>query len=289
MIYLHELSSFFDQLILVTNQRPLQTDDQGMDQNLSVLLVKNEGYDLGMFYKAFQTIDPTAYSQIACINDSNILFNKLLPIFVWSKQSEFDFWGLIDSHEKPWFSTHEDNYHIQSHFIVFNQKAISKLTAYFKLLNFQSILGEEDLAKLRRTVINDWEIGLSQFLIREGLSHGSYINSYAYSSRFLHGKQANVAYKLYPKLIKDGFPLIKKKIITKSKWTDIFRTETLWENMIRQYGNQDWEIEALIQELNLIKQNTESPKTNYIRRKILNTSNLVYGKNANCYLLKGLR
>jgi lipopolysaccharide biosynthesis protein len=252
-IYLDELSSFFDRVILVTNQRSLDVSALNQIRNLSTLFVKNEGYDLGMFYKAFQTIDPTEYRQIACVNDSNILFNELSPVFTWSKQFEFDFWGLIDSYEKPWFSSHQENYHIQSHFIVFNRKAILKLPAYFHSLNIQEIFGEKDILKLRRTVIDKWEIGLSQFLINEGLSNGSYIDSYSYSVKYLHSKQANVGHKLYQELIHSGFPLIKKKIITKSSWMDVFFIHTHWENMIRKYGNREWEIEALIQELMQIK------------------------------------
>jgi len=267
-VYLNELLLFFDQIILVTNHRSLKTDFTRFNQNLSTQFVKNEGYDLGMFYKVFQSIDADEYNQIACINDSNILFNELLPIFTWSKQSKFDFWGIIDSYEKPWFSTHQENYHIQSHFIVFNQKAISKLPLYFNAINIQYILEEKDIATLRRTVINEWEIGLSQFLINEGLSSGSYIDSHSYSLQYLHGKQANVGHKLYPELIKSGFPLLKMKVITKSKWTDIFRTDTHWENMIRQYGNQNWKIEALIQELIQIRDNSSSQKIRNIIRKI---------------------
>jgi lipopolysaccharide biosynthesis protein len=272
-IYLNELSSYFDEVILVTNHRSLNTEFSGFNQNLSTLYVKNEGYDLGMFYKAFQTIDSTKYSQIACVNDSNILFNDLKPIFTWSNQFNFDFWGLIDSYEKPWFSTHQENYHIQSHFIVFNQKAILKLQVYFDSLNIQDILEEKDIVKLRQTVINNWEIGLSQFLINEGLSIGSYIDSLSYSRKYLNGKQANVGHKLYPELIKSGFPLMKMKIITKSKFTDIFRMETHWKNMIRQYGNQEYEIEALIQELIQIRSDSGNQKINTVKRKISNIYN----------------
>jgi lipopolysaccharide biosynthesis protein len=269
-VYLNELSSFFDQIILVTNHRSLKTDFTRLNQNLLTLFVKNEGYDLGMFYKVFQTIDPTEYNQIACINDSNILFNELISIFTWSKLFKFDFWGLIDSYEKPWFSTHQKNYHIQSHFIVFNQNAISKLPLYFDAINIQDILDEKDIAKLRRTVINEWEIGLSQFLISEGLSSGSYIDSHSYSLQYLHGKQTNVGFKLYPELIKSGFPLLKMKVITKSKWTDIFRSDNHWKNLIRQYGNQNWEIETLIHELSQIRYASDSQNISNIKRKISN-------------------
>jgi|GEM_PF-6573408 len=43
----------------------------------------------------------------------------------WGNSSDADFWGILDSFEKPWFSEHENNRHIQSHFIVFNRNEYS--------------------------------------------------------------------------------------------------------------------------------------------------------------------
>ncbi|HEX7583477.1 MAG TPA: rhamnan synthesis F family protein [Prolixibacteraceae bacterium] len=272
-IYVDELSKYFDQVVLVTNQRILATDFINANQNVSTLFVKNEGYDLGMFYKAFQTIDPEEYDQIACINDSNILINELHPVFDWSKKTSCDFWGIIDSDEKPWFSTHQDNYHIQSHFIVFNQKAIEKLPAFFEALHIQNIFEEKDTVKLRHTVINDWEIGLTQFLIKEGLKSASYIDSRSYSLLYLSGKQTNVGHKLYAELIRSGYPLIKKKVITKSNWKDTFRPSGNWEKLIRQFGNQNWEIEALIDELNEIKRKSGNQSLIKIKKKFWKTYN----------------
>ena len=268
-VYVDELSNYFDQVILVTNHRELESEFNTSTPNISTLFVKNEGYDLGMFYKVFQTIDSTEYSKIACINDSNILINELKPVFEWSKTSPSDFWGIIDSYEKPWFSTHMDNYHIQSHFIVFNRKAIEKLPLFFNSLNIQHILDEADPVKLRQKVINQWEIGLSRFMIQQGLLPGSYIDSQAYSLKYLSGKQTNVGHKLYAELIQSGYPLIKKKVITKSNWKDSFRLSLKWKKLIRQYGNQEWEIESIINELIQIKIDTENQSVNKYKKKIL--------------------
>ena len=79
---------------------------------------------------------------------------------------------MIDSHEKPWFSKHANNYHIQSHFIIFNRKAINLLTAFYDSIDMKSIFEEENIANIRKTVINNWEIELSQFLITKGLKLG---------------------------------------------------------------------------------------------------------------------
>lgn len=272
-IYLNELALYFDQIIFVTNLNPRREISFDSEKPIEVMQVKNEGYDLGMFYKAFKAIKLEEYSQIACINDSNILFNKLNRIFEWSKNNEFDFWGLIDSHEKPWFSKHSENYHIQSHFIVFNREAIRKLPEFFKTIDFEAIFGKEDISEVRKMVIDTWEIGLSRYLISEGLKYGSYIDSQLLSDEYSSGKAINVTHKLYTELIKSGYPLIKKRIIAQNKWTDTLKNVLPWEDMIRKYGNQNWEIDELIKELNKIRDDAANPTLVKIRKLLVNTFN----------------
>jgi lipopolysaccharide biosynthesis protein len=267
-IYVDEISKYFDQVILVTNERSAQAEASYKKLNISKVFVKNEGYDLGMFYKVFQSINPEDYSQIACINDSNILFNELLPIFNWSKEHQSDFWGVIDSNQKPSFSTHKNNYHIQSHFIVFNRKAIQKLPEFFDSIIIQDIYDEKSSKSVRQEVIKKWEVGLSQYLINEGLTCKSYIDSQSYCQLYLSGKSTNVSLKLYPELIRSGFPLLKIKVITKGKWKDLFRTRSYWKNLIKKHGSQSWDIESLIKELSLIKLNSGNQPLSRLRRSL---------------------
>lgn len=253
MVYVSELSNYFDEIILVTNERFIDNDCLVHNQNVSLVMVKNEGYDFGMFYKVFKSINPSEYIQIACINDSNILFNKLTPIFEWSQLTNYDFWGLVDSHEKPYFSTHQDNYHIQSHFLVFNSKAIRLLPEYFESLNIDCLFNEPDQIALKISIINHWEIGLSQFMMQKGISMGSYICSKHYSNLYLRGENRNVLIRLYAQLIRSGFPLIKKSIIFKPKMKHFWKIRASWKRLIRKYGNPDWDIEKLIVEMKNLK------------------------------------
>lgn len=252
-IYANEVSLYFDEVIFVTNNRLINLDISPLNSNITAKFVKNEGYDFGMFYKVFKSINPSEYIQIACINDSNILFNKLTPIFEWSQLTNYDFWGLVDSHEKPYFSTHQDNYHIQSHFLVFNSKAIRLLPEYFESLNINSLFNESDLTALKISIINHWEIGLSQFMMHKGISMGSYICSKHYSNLYLRGKIRNVLIRLYPQLIRSGFPLIKKSIIFKPRMKHFWKIRASWKRLIRKYGNPDWDIEKLIVEMKNLK------------------------------------
>lgn len=247
-LYVNELADYFDQVIVATNQRDLTYDETIFKGNVSVMFFKNEGYDLGLFHKVFRTIQPAHFHKIACVNDSNILFNKLLPVFNWSKESVADFWGLIDSNERPWFSTHQNNYHIQSHFIVFNENAIVLLPSYFEKLDIQNIVNEKDPKKLRRMVIDQWEIGISQFLFGKGLKSDSYINSQAFLAKYRR-KDKNITHSLHKELIREGYPLIKKKIVFEKSWKTVLGIKNSWEKLLTEFGCPSWNISLLIDEL----------------------------------------
>lgn len=248
-MYVNELSLHFTEVIFVQNKREFQVDLPHFRKNVSIQFVVNEGYDLGMFYKAFKTINHSDYKHIACINDSNILIKGLAPVFSWSAKQKCDFWGLIDSYEKPWFSTHANNYHLQSHFVVFNEKAIALLPGFFEKINVEFIMKEKDIKQLRRTVINEWEIGLTQYFIQNNLKPASYICSKSFSEKLNSGKVKNVTLRFFPQLIKSGYPLLKKKVIFNRTWKEKLRFQPSWESLIMKFGQQDWEIKRMIEDL----------------------------------------
>lgn len=248
MVYVNELSKYFEEVIVAANQRNITNNPNSFSANVTIQFFENEGYDLGMFYKVFQRINSADYHKIGCVNDSNILFNKLQPIFEWGKKSQSDFWGLIDSNEKPWFSTHPENYHIQSHFIVFNESAIKYLPAFFEKVDIQHIINEKDIKKLRRLVIDQWEIGLSQFLLSKGLKSNSFINSVSFLAEH-KSKGNNITHSHYKELIKDGYPLIKKKIVLGKSWRSVFGMAEHWEKLLVNYACREWNISHLIDEI----------------------------------------
>jgi len=250
-IYINELLNYFDQTILVTNKRALKTESLFPSQNGSVLFVENEGYDFGMFFKAIQSIDISEYHQIACINDSNIIFAELDPIFNWGLNQQADFWGLIDSHEAPWFSSHPNNYHIQSHFLVFNEKAIKCLPLFFANIDVKSIFNEKDKKQLRKLIIDQWEIGLSQFLLKKGLQSASFFNSLAFSAKY-NRKGKNITKSFYKELIMEGYPLFKKNFVVKKSWRSYIGLKEPWVKLIEEHATNQWNIPLLIDEMRSI-------------------------------------
>lgn len=288
-IYANELCNYFDEVRMITNQRIITTDPELLQNKISIAFVKNEGYDVGMFYEAFKTINPDEYTQIACVNDSNILFGKLKPIFQWSKSQEVDFWGLVDSYEKPWFSTHSNNYHIQSHFLVFNKRAIHKLHDYLQCIDIEKFINERDRKILRRNVINDWEIGLSQYLLKQDLHSNTYINSKTFAKLHHCNKPINVTHKLYAEMITTGFPLIKKRLVLSESWKSMSTYRDHWIRLIREYGDPDWKLDQLINELQDIKAASTPKATNIIRTLFVALSSIYRFNQFLCMRIYGLK
>lgn len=267
-LYVNELARYFDEVVIVHNEPCYNENQVDFGENISFASFPNQGYDFGLFYNYFSQLDHSKYHQIACVNDSNVLFNDLQAVFKWGNEQNFDFWGLIDSNEKPWFSTHKDNYHIQSHFLVFNKKAIAALLKFLSNSEVELIFREKDPIKLRRLVIDKWEIGLNRFLFESGLIGKSYINSESFLKHKNKRKHANLGHKFFVELIEAGMPVIKKKVILNRSWKNSIQSKTNWETILRKYGNNQWDIEALIAEMKQLKGDTESK----FMKKIFNTN-----------------
>lgn len=249
LVYIKELKNYFDEFILVTNNRHLSNKDEILDAKTFIFPVENEGYDFGMFYKVFNTLDFEKYDQIACVNDSNIVFGSLEFLFNWGNKQHVDFWGLVDSWQKPKTSHHKEFYHVQSHFLVFNKKAIEILPEYLNNINFQQLIQEKDKKQLRKNVIETWEIGVSQYLIKNQLKCKTYIDSKQYSKTFYNGENVNVTIKLYRKIVRLGIPIIKRRVVNKTIWSLVFKNKQPWKKLILKYADQNFQPEKIITEL----------------------------------------
>ena len=248
-IYANELSKYFDEVHFLTNNKDNAAQIDFFKGNIFPVFDRNEGYDFGRIYNFTKKINLEDYEQIACVNDSNILLGSLDKVMEWGRSSQLDFWGIIDSKEKPLFSTHENNYHIQSHFIVFNKNAIKHLRNYLLSIDLDSIWSEKNKILLRERIINEWEIGLSQYLMKKEVNIGAYKNSSNFFQNKGLGTSVNVTFKFYCELIKDGYPFLKKKVVTNGKWYDWMLGEKYWKNLIVRYAHSDLKHDVIISEL----------------------------------------
>jgi len=205
--YIEELQKYFDKVIVITNVKP-------KNDKFEYLILPNRGYDFGYFYRAINQTDMSKYNFLGLINNSNILLkNKSLnSFFSWCKLNDSNFCGITDSFEKT--------YHIQSHFLIFKNNAINLLIEYFKDVEFEKFFLIKNKKKLRHAIINEVEIGLSQFMIRKGLKVASWFKADKINSKYNKSMQTNIHVFLWEELIKEGYPLMKKKIV-QGEWENI--------------------------------------------------------------------
>jgi len=168
----------------------------------------------------------------------------------------------MDSRLRPPFSVHTGNYHVQSHFIVFNHSAISSLKEYLNKINLEEFRNEPDIKKLREKVINVWEIGLSQFLLSKELTSAAFVDSMEYQTKYGKNTDVNVSLKLYDKIIENGVPVVKKKVVFSVKIPDLFSYKRNWKRLIKTYGEQKWPLTELVNELSQLKKDTLKQKLN---------------------------
>jgi lipopolysaccharide biosynthesis protein len=190
--YLIELKHHFDELVLISNDKIPGNDDMLFlsEHEIEWMPVKNEGYDFGMWYKAFKKKNISDYDRVALVNDSCILFKKLDDTMKVINSSGWDYAGLLDSDQI--------DYHIQSYFLVMNKQAIKYVNEYFSTHGIRQDIDD---------VIKTYEIGLTPFLLSKQMKIGSVY------SHTVCGPNLNPSFYGVEALIRSGFPMIKKKII----------------------------------------------------------------------------
>src|ERR1700749_813666 len=193
--YVKELARHFTQVVFITNEKKLSgTSLTFLETNkIEPFFVSNEVHDFGMWYKGMLKYNVEEYDRVGLINDSCILFKPLDEYFNWLNNQYLDFAGMTDSDEIT--------YHIQSYFLIINKKAIEPTLQFFKKHGIQSDRGE---------VIKIYELVLCNYLQLKGLKAGAYFQSKIYMPK------DNPSIYAAHKMIKDGSPLIKKKILFNS-------------------------------------------------------------------------
>lgn len=194
-IYLLELKKHFSEVVLLSSKNDMSESAHHFLNTNSIRLQTeiNEGYDFGMWYKAFRHIQTENYNRIALVNDSCILFKPLKPFIDWLNEEKADVAGMSLSEA---VSTH-----VQSYFLVLNKRAIGHTESY---------LLRNGIQKLLQDVITTYEIGLSTFLRSKGLTLSAFTNNRGYKGEF------SPYYHLLTYQLQQGMPLIKKKIVFSS-------------------------------------------------------------------------
>ena len=191
--YIELLKPHFDLVTFITNERDFVCDSLGFDNdsNIKILKVQNEGHDFGMYLKALKEIDQAGISELCLVNDSCIPLRGFDPVFEWFRSSDLEYAGLTDCYQT--------SYYIQSYFLMIKGNALKPTFDYFKEHGIQNRFSD---------VVRVYERGLTSHLQKRGCKTGTYFDSKNYNGEYIELDNAE-------ELIEDGFPLIKKKLITK--------------------------------------------------------------------------
>jgi lipopolysaccharide biosynthesis protein len=212
-----DLHGLFTRLVVVSNKKV-------KEPGVETLVMPNLGYDFGFLYRALQAIDISGYEELAFINNSNVLVKSksLHEFMTWGRSSRSNFFGITDSHEAPAGVDRTKSYHIQSHLLVFRGSAIKWLSQFWAEVRFDRFFLIKDQGRLRQTIINECEIGLTQFMLKRGEKPMARFNANVISVKYGKPRNINMHVHLWEELIGEGYPLIKKKIVS-GEWRALLK------------------------------------------------------------------
>lgn len=161
--YLHKLSEMIDEIIFVSTSSLDKSELAKLESlNVQIIIRENVGHDFYSYKTGIEAIENiNEVGQLILCNDS--CFGPLFPlsdIFTRITSLKADFWGM-SANSRPQF-------HLQSYFLVFNNKIINSDGFKFFWQELQ-ILDSKD------QIVFNYEIGLSQKLISEGFFAQSFL------------------------------------------------------------------------------------------------------------------
>ncbi len=162
-----------------------------------IIIKKNRGLDFGAYKLGIENEEHIdKYEKIIFANDSvyGPLFD-LNKIILYGDKHNLDMWGATDSYMIK--------YHIQSYFVVFSKSLFSN-PLFKKFWNKVYNLG------LKNNIIVRYEIGMSQFFLKNGFKLGAYCSCPLLGNRIMH----DPSHHSWDKLISDyQYPFIKRLLI----------------------------------------------------------------------------
>lgn len=198
----HNLSSHFDKMVLMTNERPLSNKHE-LPHNCTLRFVPNEGHDFGMWSRVCHVMPLNCgLKRLALINDSALILKDLAPSFKSAQDHGARFWGMTLSHE---VSTH-----LQSYFLVADdQETVKWMLTFFHTKDISQYVKAD-----KRRIVFDYEVGLSRHMLQQTLLKGLYTpeNLKGVTTTLKNDirRLGNPSWVHWDALLTLGFPLLKK-------------------------------------------------------------------------------
>lgn len=229
---------------------------------------RHNKYDFGSWQELIKSIgwdELIKYDELILANDS--CYGPLFPlktIFETMEQKDCDFWGITDNFEH--------NYHLQSYFLVFNNKIIKNeaFRAFFDRIKIETYFMD---------IVKNNEIKLTPLLIEQGFKSESLIKTTI---------KTNIS--CYPKTLikKYNCPFIKIKCFSNSEenlknffedWRTILTKNTVYDvNLIENHmktNNNDYDSNIIKSYNNILSLKLSKIVSYLIQIKITNKHKLL--------------
>ena len=212
ILYILELAKYFNEVIVASNiSHSIEND------NVTWIKFDKNGYDFGYFYQALELVNAyDNYDTIGLFNDSNYIIRPLKPFMDWVKKTDCLLCGITDcNYGRPDVQL-ANQYHIQSHAVIYKKQAILMLSEHFTSIKMDQVFDIKDSYELRSKIIIDCEIMTSINLISKGIKAGAYysVNDILPALKPDAPANTNPHIILWKELIESTkYPFIKKKIL----------------------------------------------------------------------------
>ncbi len=198
--YIRALQEVADNIIYIADNELIAGEAEKISKEVNYIKAEKHGeydfgsYKRGVMYAKEQGMLEDIDELILCNDSCYAPVHSFKPIFAKMQKEQIDFWGITENIEIA--------RHIQSYFMVFRPQV-------FKAKVFENFLASVKPQKQVRDVIENYEIGLSQTLIKAQFKCKAYI---PYPERYplpIKGATNLTACPIW--MINQGSPIVKKK------------------------------------------------------------------------------
>ncbi len=223
VISLKEYKKIFGDIVFVSNSYLEKKDVEKVTKiTTCVYLRENTGFDFGGWKYGLEKFGYDKlkdYDQVALINNSTLppVFD-LKTVFNKMESKNLDFWGITlfpEIKDGKYLGTKGINEHLQSYFIVFEDKVIKNGA----IKKFFDSLKETDTFK---NAVRNGEVRLTAFMKKLGFSYAPYISESYYICSYL--SNFSIPYEKPSSLVLLDCPFVKKKAFD---YMDIFEEQKL--------------------------------------------------------------
>ena len=189
-----------------------------------IIIKENIGYDFGAWKTGLKYIDNEIenYNGLLLCNDSVYapLYDLNSMMDEMNKKS-IDFWGITDSYDVNW--------HLQSYFLFFNNNVFLNKV-------FKDFWRDYKVYKIKRNIIEKYEVGLTNVLSKGGFK----FSSYCPSNKLINDKKVNTTHFFWKELIIDKkCPIIKIELLRDNPMQMDIKH---FEKVINQVSNYDTQL-----------------------------------------------